>query len=79
MSSPISSSGLAAAQAVAAVAEIELPLGSWNDLIPILLNNMSKFDNNLLKQATLQAIGFICETIVSGDNVFNYIYKKIHM
>jgi hypothetical protein len=53
-----------AAQAVAAIAAIELPFGLWNDLIAQLLALVSQPENPGLRQATLQAIGFICETIV---------------
>lgn len=51
-------------QVVASIAEIELPLGGWPDLIRIMLENIST-DNATLKQSTLQAIGYVCETTVS--------------
>ncbi|KAJ1971490.1 karyopherin Kap95 [Dimargaris xerosporica] len=54
--------GTAAAQVVAAIAGIELPLQEWGDLIKNLLSFMET-DNTNLKQSTLQAIGFVCETI----------------
>jgi importin subunit beta-1 len=50
----------AAAQCIAAVAEIEIPRNQWPDCIQILLNNMTS--NSKVKQASLQAIGFICES-----------------
>lgn len=49
---------------VAAIAEIELPLGQWQELIPIFLENVQS-DDAVLKVATLQAIGFVCEQTVS--------------
>lgn len=52
-------------QVVAAIAAIELPAGMWNGLIPSLLELVGRQDNSGLRQATLQAIGFICESIVS--------------
>lgn len=55
-----------AGQVVAAVAAIELPLGLWNDLISRLLELVGSNDNSGLRQATLQAIGYICESIVSS-------------
>ncbi|KAJ1660746.1 karyopherin Kap95 [Dispira simplex] len=54
--------GKAAAQVVAAIASIELPHQQWPDLIKTLLSFMET-DNVNLRQATLQAIGFVCEAI----------------
>lgn len=56
--------GVVAAQAIAAVASIELPTQQWPDLIKGLLQNVST-GQTTTKQASLQAIGFICESIVS--------------
>ncbi|KAI8976845.1 armadillo-type protein [Pilobolus umbonatus] len=47
-------------QVVAAIAEIELPLKTWPDLIRIMLENVNT-NNPTLKQSTLQAIGYVCE------------------
>jgi importin subunit beta-1 len=56
---------------VAVIAGIELPIGQWPDLIDILVNNVTSQDTTSnLKQATLQAIGYICESIVN-DIVFD--------
>lgn len=52
-------------QVIAAIAAIELPLGSWNTLITQLLEFVGRADNPGLRQASLQTIGYICETIVS--------------
>lgn len=65
LTTPDPKSGVAAAQVIAAIAEIELPLNQWNILIQTLLNNVTQSQNSTHKQASLQAIGFICETIVS--------------
>lgn len=51
------------AQVVAAIAHIELPRHLWPDLIQVLLSNMQQ-ENDHLKQATLESIGYICEEIV---------------
>lgn len=53
-----------ASQVVAAIAAVELPQGQWPDLIEILLGFVNNQANTNLKIATLQTIGFICETIV---------------
>ncbi|KAJ2785647.1 karyopherin Kap95 [Coemansia interrupta] len=52
----------AAAQTIAAIAAVELPQGQWLDVITTLLQNIST-TNTSLKIASLQTIGFICETI----------------
>ncbi|KAF8889026.1 armadillo-type protein [Infundibulicybe gibba] len=55
--------GAFAAQVVAAIAAVELPQGQWPDLIEILLGFVNNQPNPNLKIATLQTIGYICETI----------------
>lgn len=52
------------AQVVAAIAAVELPAGMWSGLIGQLLELASRNDNPMLRQATLQTIGYICEAIV---------------
>lgn len=49
---------------VAAIAEIELPMGQWPDLIRLLLDNVTTTDNADLKTSTLEAIGYVCEATV---------------
>jgi hypothetical protein len=56
--------GAFASQVVAAIATVELPQGHWGDLIEILLGFMNTQANVNLRIATLQTIGFICESIV---------------
>ncbi|KAJ9090905.1 hypothetical protein QFC20_007788 [Naganishia adeliensis] len=51
-----------AAQAVSAIAAIELPHGEWQDLIGNLLDFVQR-ENVNLRIATLQAIGYICEVV----------------
>ncbi|XP_013168387.1 PREDICTED: importin subunit beta-1 isoform X1 [Papilio xuthus] len=53
-----------AAQCVAYVAVAELPVGQWNDLIPMLVENVVNAQSTeLKKEATLEAIGYICQEI----------------
>lgn len=53
-----------AAQCVAYVAVAELPVGQWNDLIPMLVENVVHTQSTeLKKEATLEAIGYICQEI----------------
>ncbi|KAJ3711841.1 armadillo-type protein [Lentinula guzmanii] len=63
LGSSSSKAGTFAAQVVAAIAAVELPQGQWNDLIEVLLGFVNNQPSVNLKIATLQAIGFICESI----------------
>ena len=63
--------GTVAAQLVAAIATVELPNGQWPELVELLLNFMGQSNVNL-RVATLQAIGFICESIVC---LFSSLWK----
>ncbi|CAO1615921.1 unnamed protein product [Parajaminaea phylloscopi] len=58
--------GRNAAQVVASIAAIELPAGSWQELISQLLAAIKDQGNERLRQSALQAIGYVCETTVSG-------------
>ncbi|KAJ7036724.1 armadillo-type protein [Mycena alexandri] len=55
--------GAFASQVVAAIIAVELPVGHWGDLIEILLGFINTQTNVNLRIATLQTIGFICESI----------------
>jgi hypothetical protein len=57
--------GTFASQVVAAIAAVELPVNQWGDLIEMLLGFVNTQTNVNLRIATLQTIGFICESIVS--------------
>ncbi|KAJ3327361.1 karyopherin beta, partial [Blyttiomyces sp. JEL0837] len=59
-----SKAGLAAARAVAAVAEIEIPNHQWLNVVGILCESVKHNDPNL-KEASLKALGFICEAVVN--------------
>ncbi|KAJ3161708.1 karyopherin beta [Geranomyces michiganensis] len=52
-----------ATQIVQAIAEVELPLGAWPELIPTLLDSVTKTDSVDLKRNTLQALGLVCEAV----------------
>ncbi|KAJ7802230.1 armadillo-type protein [Mycena olivaceomarginata] len=55
--------GTFASQVVAAIAAVELPVNQWGDLIEMLLGFVNTQTNVNLRIATLQTIGFICESI----------------
>jgi importin subunit beta-1 len=69
LASPQPRAGAVAAQVVSAIAAVELPVNQWADLVEILLGFINTSDDTNLKIATLQAIGYICETIVRGSLV----------
>ncbi|GMM57155.1 karyopherin beta [Maudiozyma humilis] len=52
----------AAAQLIAAIADIELPLNEWQDLMKLMVNNTSPDQTENVKRASLLAIGYICES-----------------
>lgn len=55
-----------AAQCVAFIAIIELPLGSWDEVINVLCSNIiNDRSNAILQEASLEALGYICQDIVS--------------
>jgi importin subunit beta-1 len=54
-----------APQVISAIAEIELPANQWSELIPTLLDNVTNQESALQRQASLQALGYICESTVS--------------
>lgn len=64
LGSPSAKAGNFASQVVAAIASVELPQGQWSDLIETLLGFVNNEQNTNLRIATLQTIGYICETIV---------------
>ena len=53
--------GQASAQFISAIAAIEIPRNQWQELMPALVENVGEGEDQL-KQASLQTIGFICET-----------------
>lgn len=68
-----------AAQCVAYVACAELPAGMWPDLIAVLTSNVTNQNSTeMMKEATLEAIGYICQDIVRFLSLqINYIYYSI--
>lgn len=55
--------GVSAAQLLAAIAAIELPREMWPDLLSFLVGNVSPQSPAHIKIYSLQAIGFICESV----------------
>lgn len=61
LSSSSAQAGNAAAQVISSIAAIELPRHQWTDLMPFLVKNVSEGADHQ-KQASLTAIGYICES-----------------
>lgn len=57
--------GTVAGQIVAAIANIELNLGQWGELIGLLLERVQNATTSLSKKSALQCLGFICEVVQS--------------
>lgn len=53
--------GTAAANLIVSIAAIELPRGEWPELMNTLVQNVAS-GNDALKQSSLTAIGYICES-----------------
>lgn len=52
----------AAAQLIAAIADIELPIGDWPDLMKIMVDNTNPSQPENVKRASLLSLGYICES-----------------
>uniref|UniRef100_A0A3Q2PY78 Karyopherin (importin) beta 1 n=1 Tax=Fundulus heteroclitus TaxID=8078 RepID=A0A3Q2PY78_FUNHE len=56
-----------ASQCVAGIACAEIPVNQWPELIPQLVANVTDpSSTEHMKESTLEAIGYICQDIVSG-------------
>lgn len=51
-----------AAQLIAAIADIELPLGQWQELMKMMVENTNPSQPENIKRASLLALGYICES-----------------
>lgn len=66
--SPVNEARHTSSQVIAKIASIEVPRKEWPDLIARLLNNITQQNSSSqLKQATLQALGYVCEEINPQD------------
>ncbi|KAI9203949.1 karyopherin Kap95 [Polychytrium aggregatum] len=64
LGSPERRAGHTSAQVIAAIANIDLPRGQWSDLINNLLSFVATAGADTNKKiSSLEAIGFVCETI----------------
>ena len=70
-----------AAQCVAYMAVAELPVSQWPELISVLVANVTAANSTeMVREATLEAIGYICQDIVSCrvtslNSFIKYLYS----
>ncbi|XP_020087575.1 importin subunit beta-1-like [Ananas comosus] len=68
LGSPVAEARHTSSQVTAKVASIEIPRREWQELIAKLLTYMTQQDAaSSLKQATLEALGYVCEEISPQD------------
>jgi importin subunit beta-1 len=49
---------------ISTIASIEIPRKEWQELIPLLIQNINYTDIDI-KKAAIITLGFICESLVS--------------
>ena len=65
-----------AAQCVAYIAVTEIPVGQWPDVIERLTSNItSPSATDMLKESTLEAIGYICQVCLRMNNIHNDVCR----
>ncbi|KAK3227369.1 hypothetical protein Dsin_007231 [Dipteronia sinensis] len=70
LGSPVPEARHTSAQVIAKIASIEIPQKQWPDLIQSLLNNVTQPESHaVVKQATLETLGYVCEEISHEDLV----------
>lgn len=68
LSSPEQAARRAAAQAIAKIAAIDLPMNAWPGLLDKLMaNSTSARTSGVLKTASLETIGFVCEEAATRE------------
>ncbi|OAY74165.1 Importin subunit beta-1, partial [Ananas comosus] len=68
LGSPVAEARHTSSQVTAKVASIEIPRREWQELIAKLLTYMTQQDTtSSLKQATLEALGYVCEEVSPQD------------
>lgn len=66
-----------AAQCVAYIAATEIPQNLWPEVIPTLVANVTNMQaTEALKESSLEALGYICEELVS-INVNVHVYTSL--
>ncbi|KAJ3220339.1 karyopherin beta [Dinochytrium kinnereticum] len=63
LGTPVALAGSASAACIHAIAEIELPQELWPDLIEVLCANVQSAGGPSVKENSLIALGYICETV----------------
>jgi importin subunit beta-1 len=63
LASPVRESRSTAALVVGKLAAIEVPKKMWEDLVQLLLHNITAAPTKDLKQSTFEALGYVCEEV----------------
>eukprot|EP01091_Cochliopodium_minus_P014483 TRINITY_DN491_c0_g1_i1.p1 TRINITY_DN491_c0_g1~~TRINITY_DN491_c0_g1_i1.p1 ORF type:complete len:855 (-),score=232.94 TRINITY_DN491_c0_g1_i1:60-2624(-) len=66
LGSPIKEARQSASQVVSCIGAIELPENQWPELISLLVSNVTKSQDNGLRQSTLESLGYLCEELEAG-------------
>ncbi len=61
------------AQVLAKIAAVELPRNQWLDVVQILLQNIQNRTSEFGFQASLMALGYLCEECVSNSLYFSMV------
>ena len=65
-----------ASQCVAGIACAEIPVNQWPELIPQLVANVTDpSSTEHMKESTLEAIGYICQDIVSAVGLLSTVER----
>lgn len=68
-----------ASQCVAGIACAEIPVNQWPELIPQLVANVTDpSSTEHMKESTLEAIGYICQDIVSEASTLSRTVVKLY-
>lgn len=66
-----------ASQCVAGIACAEIPVTQWPELIPQLVANVTDpSSTEHMKESTLEAIGYICQDIVSAPDTHTHTHLR---
>ena len=67
-----------AAQCVAYIAATEIHVNQWPEVIPTLVANVTNIQaTEALKESSLEALGYICEELVSSRGFFSPLFLLI--
>jgi len=63
LASPSKGARSAVTNLVAKIAAIEVPQGQWTNLVDLLVRGIGQTENQHLRQASFEALGYVCEEV----------------